>query len=83
VGAAWEQAVSAGAEVIYPLAGQLYGERGGRVRDPFGQQWMMSQHVEDVPADEMARRAVSSAGNGQQPPARTWPVATHRSQTYR
>ncbi len=59
VDAAWERAVSAGAEVIYPLADQFYGERGGRLRDPFGQQWMMSQHIEDVPADEMARRAAA------------------------
>jgi PhnB protein len=59
VDAAWERAVSAGAEVIYPLEDQFYGERGGRLRDPFGQQWMMSQHIEDVPADEMARRAAA------------------------
>ena len=57
VDAAWERAVEAGAEVIYPLEDQFYGERGGRLRDPFGQQWMMSQHIEDVPAGEMARRA--------------------------
>jgi PhnB protein len=59
VDAAWERAVAAGAEVIYPLEDQFYGERGGRVRDPFGQQWMMSQHIEDVQADEMARRAAA------------------------
>jgi PhnB protein len=59
VDAAWERAVAAGAEVIYPLEDQFYGERGGRVRDPFGQQWMMSQHIEDVPADEMARLAAA------------------------
>jgi PhnB protein len=59
VDAAWERAVNAGAEVIYPLADQFYGERGGRIRDPFGQQWMMSQHIEDVPPDEMARRAAA------------------------
>ena len=59
VDAAWERAVAAGAEVIYPLEDQFYGERGGRVRDPFGQQWMMSQHIEDVPAYEMARRAAA------------------------
>jgi len=59
VDAAWERAVAAGAEVIYPLQDQFYGERGGRLRDPFGQQWMMSQHIEDVPAEEMARRAAA------------------------
>jgi PhnB protein len=59
VDAAWQRAVAAGAEVIYPLEDQFYGERGGRLRDPFGQQWMMSQHVEDVPPGEMARRAAA------------------------
>ena len=59
VDAAWKRAVAAGAEVIYPLEDQFYGERGGRLRDPFGQQWMMSQHIEDVPAEEMARRAAA------------------------
>ena len=42
VDAAWERAVGAGAEVIYPLEDQFYGERGGRLRDPFGQQWMIA-----------------------------------------
>jgi PhnB protein len=57
VDAAWERAVAAGAEVIYPLADQFYGERGGRLRDPFGHQWMLSQSIEDVSPEEMARRA--------------------------
>src|SRR4029453_16175882 len=36
VDAAWERAVSAGAEVIYPLADQFYAEPGGRPPDPVG-----------------------------------------------
>jgi PhnB protein len=44
---------------MYPLEDQFYGERDGRLRDPFGQQWMMSQRIEDVPAGEMARRAAA------------------------
>jgi PhnB protein len=59
VDAAWERAVAAGAEVIYPLADQFYGERGGRLRDPFGQQWMLSQRIEDLTAEEIRRRAAS------------------------
>lgn len=54
---AWERAVAAGAEVVYPLADQFYGERGGRLRDPFGQQWMLSQRIEEVSHEEMNRRA--------------------------
>jgi PhnB protein len=42
--------------VIYPLADQFYGERGGRVRDPFGHQWMLSTHIEDVDRAELDRR---------------------------
>src|SRR4029077_12193079 len=62
VDVAGERAVGAGAEVIYPLEDQFYGERGGRLRDPFGQQWMMSQHIEDVSAEEMGRRAAAFFG---------------------
>lgn len=46
VDSAWARAVAAGAEILYPLADQPYGERGGRLRDPFGQQWMLSQSAE-------------------------------------
>ena len=62
VDAAWERAVAAGAEVIYPLADQFYGERGGRVRDPSGHQWMLSQVIEDVSPEEMERRAAELFG---------------------
>ena len=57
VDAAWERALGAGAEILYPLADQFYGERGGRLRDPFGHQWMLSQRIEVVSAEEMGRRA--------------------------
>jgi PhnB protein len=57
VDAAWERAVAAGAEVVYPLADQFYGERGGRLRDPFGQQWMLSQRIERLSRQEIGRRA--------------------------
>jgi uncharacterized glyoxalase superfamily protein PhnB len=45
----WERAVAAGAEVVYPLADQFYGDRAGRLRDPFGHQWMLSQRLADPP----------------------------------
>jgi PhnB protein len=56
VDAAWDRAVRAGAEVIYPLADHFYGERGGRVGDPFGNQWMLSARIEDVTPAELAAR---------------------------
>ena len=46
VDGAWERAIGAGAEVLYPLADQFYGERSGRLRDPFGQQWMLSRRID-------------------------------------
>jgi PhnB protein len=56
---AWQRALAVGAEVLYPLEDQFYGERGGRLRDPFGQQWMLSQRIELVSREEMERRAAS------------------------
>jgi PhnB protein len=64
VDAAWERAVAAGAEIVYPLEDQFYGERGGRLRDPFGQQWMLSQRIENLSAEELERRAARFFGSG-------------------
>lgn len=56
VDAMWEDAIAAGAEVIFPLEVHFYGDKGGRVRDPFGHTWGLGQHVEDVGDEEMERR---------------------------
>lgn len=52
-----KRAISAGAKVIRPVANQFYGDRSGSLEDPFGHQWHFATHVEDVPPDEMAKRA--------------------------
>lgn len=52
----WERAVAAGATVVFPLELQFYGDRAGRLADPFGHQWSLGQHVEDIPDDEMEAR---------------------------
>lgn len=57
VDAAWQRALAAGAQVVHPLADQFYGERGGRVQDPFGQQWMLSARLEKLTAAEITARA--------------------------
>jgi PhnB protein len=64
VDAAWERAVAAGAEVVFPLADQFYGDRAGRLRDPSGQQWMMSQRTEDLSLEELNRRAADFFASG-------------------
>lgn len=56
VDAMWERAIAAGASEIYPLEHQFYGDKGGRIEDPFGHQWGLAQHVEDVTPEEMERR---------------------------
>jgi PhnB protein len=57
VDAVFEQAVRAGATVQKPLEDAFWGDRWGRVIDPFGHAWELATHVEDVPADELAERA--------------------------
>ncbi len=52
----WERALAAGAEVVFPLETQFYGDRSGRVQDPFGHTWGLGQHVEDVSSEEMESR---------------------------
>ncbi|MGW3990754.1 VOC family protein [Streptomyces sp. NPDC004830] len=47
----------AGASVVHPVADQHYGQRGGRLADPFGHQWMISQPLEDLTHDQIQRRA--------------------------
>jgi PhnB protein len=50
------QAVAAGATVVRPIADQFYGDRTGGVKDPFGNQWWVATHIEDVSMEEMKRR---------------------------
>jgi PhnB protein len=61
VDVAWERALAAGATVVFDLADQFYGERGGRLEDPFGQQWMLSSRTEILSADEMRVRAAGGS----------------------
>ncbi|HSJ46140.1 MAG TPA: VOC family protein [Euzebyales bacterium] len=56
VDALWQRAIDAGAEEVFPLEVQFYGDKSGRVRDPFGHTWGLGQSVEDVSEEEMERR---------------------------
>jgi len=53
---ACERAIRAGATEHRPVQDHFYGDRSGTVIDPFGHQWTLSTHVEDVTPDEMQRR---------------------------
>lgn len=57
VDALWDRALDAGAEVVFPLEVQFYGDKAGRVRDPFGHTWGLGQQVEALSDEEMAARA--------------------------
>lgn len=59
VDAAFERAVAAGASVLRPLENQFYGDRAGTVTDPFGHQWSLMTHIEDVSPEEMQKRAAA------------------------
>lgn len=56
IDAVFQQAVNAGATVISLLTNQFYGERSGKVRDPFGHEWLLGGHLETVTPEEMQRR---------------------------
>ena len=52
----FEQALSAGAEVVMPLADQFWGDRYGIVKDPSGHHWSIGSHVEDLTPQQMQER---------------------------
>jgi PhnB protein len=55
--AAFARAVTAGAQVRQPLAEVFWGELHGQLEDPFGHRWNISQHLRDVPHDEVVAAA--------------------------
>jgi PhnB protein len=46
----WKKAVKAGATVVMPLADMFWGDRYGRIRDPFGHSWSLSSPIKKKPA---------------------------------
>jgi PhnB protein len=60
----FNRAIKAGAKEIAPVQDQFYGDRSGQFEDPFGHRWSVASHVEDVPEDEMERRAAAVMSGG-------------------
>lgn len=54
--ATYQRALDAGATSLMEPADQFHGDRYGGVKDPVGNQWWISTHIEDVPPDELDRR---------------------------
>jgi PhnB protein len=68
VDAAFKRAVDAGCQATMPPTDMFWGDRFGKLVDPFGHHWGLATHKEDVAPREMARRArefAAQMGQGQ------------------
>ena len=57
--AVFKKAVAAGGQAIMEPTDMFYGDRQGGVEDPCGNYWWIATHIEDVPREELARRAAA------------------------
>jgi PhnB protein len=63
VDATIKKAVQNGATLTMPATDQFYGDRCGRIEDPFGYSWVLATHVKDVSEKEMNQKAMEMAHN--------------------
>jgi len=56
------QAITAGATVVRPVEDQFYGDRAGKLQDPFGHVWQIASRIEDVSMEEAHKRAAALFG---------------------
>jgi PhnB protein len=57
VDAAVRRALEAGATLTAPVEDKFYGDRYGTVRDPFGHEWQLATHKEDLTPEQIAERS--------------------------
>lgn len=55
--ATYQRALQAGGTSVMEPTNQFYGDRHGSVKDPAGNYWSIATHIEDVPREELAKRA--------------------------
>jgi PhnB protein len=55
--AVYDRAVKAGCTVKMPIIDQFWGDRCGQVEDPFGHQWTVATHKQDLTKDQIAANA--------------------------
>lgn len=60
--AVYDRALDAGAMMKEPLTDKFYGDRSGTVADPFGNEWTIATHKEDVSEKEMMKRMKAESG---------------------
>ena len=58
------QAVAAGCQVTMPISDQFWGDRYGHVRDPFGFNWAIATHKEDLTPEQIQQRAAKAFAGG-------------------
>lgn len=56
----FKQALKAGANETLPVQDMFWGDRFGRLTDPFGHKWMLATHIEDVTPEEIERRTAAT-----------------------
>ena len=66
-----ERAAKAGAKVLMPVSEQFWGDRYGKIEDPFGHQWSVATHVRDVSREEMDEAMKEMAKNMPKPGSQT------------
>lgn len=64
VDAVFKKATAAGAKADAPPADMFWGDRYGKLTDPFGHSWGIATHVEDVTPEEMKKRMAAMAPAG-------------------
>jgi len=62
VDAVVEKAVAAGSKLTRPVENQFYGDRSGKLIDPFGHTWMIATRIENISQEEMEKRAAAMSG---------------------
>ena len=63
VDATVEQAVAAGATIIMPVADMFWGDRYGRLEDPFGHHWSVATHTRDLSREEIQAAMAKASGS--------------------
>jgi len=63
--AMFARALVAGAQVRQPVSDMFWGDRHGQLEDPFGHRWNVSQHLRDVPHDEVVAAAARAFSGGE------------------
>jgi uncharacterized glyoxalase superfamily protein PhnB len=58
----FKQAIAAGATEVMPLADMFWGDRYGKLRDPFGQTWSLATHTRDLSPEDMQAAAEKAFG---------------------